>query len=128
MNLIRPEMVFDQKITLCSSVSVSLTLIGKENCGMIGAIAVSSSGWEKTKFGFQVERACERRSVFFCLPNSSPHILKITPLVKKPWEQGSVNAFYILSTVQFWDRSVWPESDKPKTPKFISKSLITPLV
>jgi len=49
-------------------VSLSLELIGKEDCGMIGAIAASSSGWEKTEFGFQVERACERRGVFFCLP------------------------------------------------------------
>jgi len=27
---------------------------------MIEAIAASSSGWEKTKFGIQVERTCER--------------------------------------------------------------------
>ena len=101
MNLICLEIAFGQNITPRSSVSLSLALLSKEDCAMIVAIAASSSGWEKTKFGFQVERACERRGVFFCLPNSSPHILKITPLVKKPWEQGSVNAFYILSTVQF---------------------------
>jgi len=31
---------------------------------MIEAIAASSSGWEKTKFGIQVERTCERTGVF----------------------------------------------------------------
>ena len=61
---------------------------------MIGAIAASSSGWEKTKFVFQVERAYEKRGVFF-VSLSSQHILKITPLVKNPPEQASVNGFAI---------------------------------
>ena len=102
--------------------SLSLTLIGKEDCRMIGAIAASSSGWGKTKFVFQVERACERRGVFFVYL-SSQHILKITLLVKNPREQASVDAFaiFIFST-QFISGA--DRSDKPKTPKFISKSLI----
>ena len=92
--------------------SLSLTLIGKEDCRMIGAIGASSSGWEKTKFVFQVERACEKRGVFFVYL-SSQLILKINPQ-----EQGSVNAFaiFIFST-QF--NSGTDQSDKPKTPKFI---------
>ena len=63
---------------------------------MIGAIAASSSGWEKTKFVFQVERAYENRGVFF-VSLSSRHILKITPLVKNPPEQASVNGFAIFT-------------------------------
>ena len=92
MTLICPEMVFDQNITPWSSMSLSLALIGKEDFGMTGAIAASSSGWEKTKFGFLVERACEEKGVFFvCL--SCHHILKITLLVEKPGKQASVCAF-----------------------------------
>jgi len=50
----------------------------------------------------------------------------ITPLVKKPWEQASVTDFAILIfSAQL--NSVTDQSDKPKPPKFISKSLITPL-
>ena len=77
---------------------------------MIGAIETSSSGWEKTKFVFQVERACEERGVFFVYL-SSQHILKINPQ-----EQGSVNAFaiFIFST-QF--NSGTDQSDKQKNTK-----------
>ena len=84
---------------------------------MIGTIAASSSRWEKTKFGFQVERACERTGVFF-IYLSSQHILSITPLVKKAWEQASVTDFAIfIFSAQL--NSDTDQSDKPKTPKFI---------
>ena len=76
---------------------------------MIGAIAASSSGWEKTKFVFQVERAYEKRGIFF-VSLSSQHILKITPLVKNPREQASVNAFAIFTfSTQFNSPWGWGE-------------------
>jgi len=59
----------------------------------------------------------------------SQRILKVTPLVWKrnPQEQAIVNAFAIfIFSAQF--NSGTEQSEKPKTPKFTSKSLLTPLV
>jgi len=70
--------------------------------GAISASSSSSSGWEKTKSVFQVERAFLLflflfSVIFLCIfvYLSSQHILKVTPLVwgENPQEQVIVNTF-----------------------------------
>ena len=74
---------------------------------------------KKQSLGFNW-RGPVREEVYFFVYLSSQHILKIIPLVKSR-EQASVNVFAIFN-------SETDQSDKPKTLKFISKSLITLLV
>ena len=122
---------------LWTSVSLSLMLIDWEDCRMKEFI----SAWvllrvEKTKFVFQVERAFLYFFSLFLLFSCvsfvylrSQRILKVTPPVWKrnPKEQAIVNAFAIfIFSAQF--NSGTDQSEKPKTPKFTSKSLLTPLV
>ena len=125
LNSICPEIIFDQNIT---SVSLSLVLIGKEDnlwnhrdhCSLFLKMG-KNKVWVSSGEGLW-----EDRCVFF-IYLSSQHILTITPLVKKAWEQASVTDFAIfIFSAQL--NSDTDQSDKPKTPKFISKSLITPLV
>ena len=96
----------------------------------------SSSEWEKQCLCFKWRGIFFYFFSFFLLFSCvcfvylrSQRILKVTPLVWKrnPQEQVIVNAFAIfIFSAQF--NSGTEQSEKPKTPKFISKSLLTPLV
>ena len=94
---------------------------------MMGDILASSSGWEKIKVcvssgeGFFVSFFLMFSCVFFVYL-SYHHILKVTPLVQE--KKPSVVIF--IFSAQF--ASGTDHSEKPKTRKLISKSLITPLI
>ena len=59
---------------------------------MTGAIQPPRQDWKKQSLGFKW-RGSVRGEVYFFVYFSSQHMLKITPLMKKPREQASVNAF-----------------------------------
>ena len=135
-------MVFNQNYTTWISVSFLLQyIIGREDCRKIGAVATSfssSSGLGKKRslcvvffsgfvfslFGF-FSFFCFFLVYIFCLPyllaylNGHPSCVGLG--------EAGLNAFAIfIFLAQF--KSGTDQSDKLKTPKFISKSLFTTLV
>ena len=132
MNQICHQMVFDQNYATWISVSFFWQyVIGREDCRNIGAIATSSSsssrlGNQEGSFSLFFSLISFSFVVyFFCLPYLLAYLNGHPSCVG--WGEGSLNAFAIfVFLAQF--KSGTDESDKLKTPKFISKSLFTSLV
>ena len=92
---------FWSKIITCEVVSLSLTVIGREDCRKIGAIAVSSSGLGKRSLCFCGE-VCSFFLIFFHF--SSQHILTVTLFV---WGEGGWCSFLQLSYSQYGSNLEW---------------------